>query len=88
MFEFSVAFMVFSLTMVLDMLYGAYTVATSRLKPLKASITGSAIYGLNSLVVFSYTQNLWYVIPAVLGAFCGTYIIVSYEAYKNKKMLS
>jgi len=41
---------------------------------LGASISAVACYLLGSIAVINYTTNHWLVIPAVLGAFFGTYV--------------
>lgn len=83
-FSWLIAGMVFFLYLLIDMVYAKYTIAVTKGEALKASAAGAAIYGFGALGVMSYVQNPWYVVPMIMGAFIGTYVIVSHEA-KSKK---
>jgi hypothetical protein len=41
---------------------------------LGASFWAMPCYLLGSLAVISYTSNHWLLVPAMLGAFCGTWV--------------
>jgi uncharacterized membrane protein YfcA len=41
---------------------------------LKASAWSVPCYVLASVAVINYTTNHWLIIPAMAGAFCGTYV--------------
>jgi len=56
-------------------------------KPLAASIWASAITFLGGVAVINYTTNNMMIIPAVLGAFVGTYIGMKFHL-KDKKWLT
>jgi len=88
MFLWYIALLTFCLAAILDGIWASYTVAISNLKPFKSAVTGAIIYALNSFVVISYTTNAWYIIFAVLGAFIGTYIMVTHEKKKKEKSIS
>jgi hypothetical protein len=56
-------------------------------KPFAASIWASAITFLGGVAVINYTTNNMMIIPAVLGAFVGTYIGMKFHL-KDKKWLT
>jgi len=58
----------------LDVVYTYYLKCVATNNVLGASFWSIACYLLGSLAVINYTSNHWLLIPAVFGAFCGTYI--------------
>jgi len=58
----------------LDIVYTYYLRCVANNNVLGASFWSVACYILGSAAVISYTTNHWLVIPAVAGAFCGTYV--------------
>lgn len=84
-FSWVVALMVFLAYIVLDILYALYTLAVNRLQPARAATTGSLMYFLLALGVFSYTHNPLYVISLVLGSWIGTYVAVLHELKKKQR---
>jgi uncharacterized membrane protein YfcA len=59
---------------VLDIVYTYYLRCVAKDNVLGASFWSVACYIFGSLAVINYTTNNWLVIPAILGAFCGTYL--------------
>jgi uncharacterized membrane protein YfcA len=57
----------------LDIVYTYYLRCVANDNVLGASFWSVACYILGSVAVISYTTDHWLVIPAVVGAFCGTY---------------
>lgn len=57
----------------LDIVYTYYLRCVAKEHALGASFWSVACYLLGSIAVISYTTNHWLIIPAVIGAFCGTY---------------
>jgi uncharacterized membrane protein YfcA len=41
---------------------------------MKASIWATVVFVTACVAVINYTTNYWLLIPAGLGAFCGTYV--------------
>ena len=39
---------------------------------------------LGAVGILNFINNKWYVIPLALGAFCGTYAVVTWESNKQK----
>ena len=58
----------------LDVVYTYYLRCVATNNVLGASFWSIACYLLGSLAVINYTSNHWLLIPAVFGAFCGTYV--------------
>ena len=71
MFDYAVTF--FAIFM-LDVVYTYYLRCVNNNEILGASFWSIACYLLGSLAVINYTTNHWLLIPAVVGAFCGTYV--------------
>jgi hypothetical protein len=57
----------------LDVVYTYYLRCVANNNALGASLWSIACYLLGSYAVIEYTTNNWLIIPAVMGAFCGTY---------------
>ena len=57
----------------LDIVYTYYLRCVANDNVLGASFWSVACYILGSVAVISYTTNHWLVIPALFGAFFGTY---------------
>ena len=58
----------------LDVVYTYYLRCISDNNVLGASGWSVACYILGSIAVINYTTNHWLLIPAMAGAFCGTYV--------------
>src|SRR3990172_7204908 len=78
-FSLLVGFAIFLMYLLIDTLYAWYTLAVTRLEPRRAAFTAATIYFLLAVGVFNYTQNPLYVIPIILGSWCGTYFSVLRE---------
>ena len=59
---------------VLDVVYTYYLRCVAEKKILGASFWAVACYLGGSVAVINYTSNHWMLVPAALGAFCGTYV--------------
>ena len=57
-----------------DIFYTYYLKSVNENKALIASMWGAVVWLIGSLAVIEYTANHWLLIPACLGAFCGTYV--------------
>lgn len=79
-FDPKTALMIFSVYVVIDMLYAWYIIAVSKKQPIIAAFTGSGIYTLAALGVMTYSKNPLYIAPLAAGAFLGTYIVVKFKA--------
>jgi uncharacterized membrane protein YfcA len=71
MFDYAVTFLAIFM---LDVVYTYYLRCVNNNEVLGASFWSIACYLLGSLAVINYTTNHWLLIPAVFGAFCGTYV--------------
>jgi hypothetical protein len=58
----------------LDVVYTYYLRCVTDNNVLGASFWSIACYVLGSIAVINYTSNHWLLIPAMAGAFCGTFV--------------
>ena len=70
---------VFLCVVVIDIVYTLLLKSVQNDKPLAASSWASAITFLNAVAVVNYIEDNRMIIPAVLGAFVGTYIGMRYH---------
>jgi len=59
---------------VTDIVYTQLLKSVQNDRPLASSIWASLITFLGGVAIINYTSNNMMIIPAVLGAFCGTYV--------------
>lgn len=57
-----------------DIFYTYYLKAVQEEQIIKASFWASVVFIIACVAVINYTTNYWLLIPAGLGAFCGTYV--------------
>ena len=69
----------------LEAIFALYTFAVTKHKALQASTWSLISYGLLAVGILNFINNRWYVIPLALGAFCGTYAVVTWESQKKAK---
>jgi len=69
----------------LEAIFALYTLAVTKHKALQAATWSLISYGLLAVGILNFINNKWYVIPLGLGAFGGTYAIVTWESRKKKK---
>jgi len=67
-------FTTFFAIFLLDVVYTYYLRCVAGNNVLGASSWSVACYVLGSVAVINYTTNHWLVIPAMVGAFAGTYV--------------
>lgn len=60
----------------LDYVWARYNIACAEKRALASAFCGVGIMLLGALVVLTYVENPWMVIPQALGSFVGTYISV------------
>jgi uncharacterized membrane protein YfcA len=57
-----------------DVFYTYYLRSVQNDETLKASVWSVIVFFIASIVVINYTSDHWLLIPACLGAFCGTFV--------------
>ena len=57
-----------------DIFYTYYLRSVINNQALRASVWAVVVFLLACVAVINYTTNHWLLIPAALGAFCGTYV--------------
>ena len=71
MLEYVVTFFAVFFT---DIFYTYYLRAVQEEQTMKASLWASIVFIIACVAVINYTTNYWLLIPAGVGAFCGTYV--------------
>ena len=74
----------FVVSIALDAVYAAYTVAIIKSKAARAATFSLITYILSAIGIVSYVDNKIYVVPLALGAFIGTYLVVAVEARRER----
>ncbi|MDI6733919.1 MAG: hypothetical protein QMD50_00285 [Patescibacteria group bacterium] len=75
---------VFFATILADVLWTLYIRRTNEGRAFSAAFFSAAIIVLGGMVVTSYVENAFYLIPATIGGFLGTWITIKYDLRKNK----
>ena len=57
-----------------DIFYTYYLKAVQEEQTLKASLWAVIVFIVACVAVINYTTNYWLLLPAGVGAFCGTYV--------------
>jgi uncharacterized protein YebE (UPF0316 family) len=71
MIEYIITFFALFFT---DVFYTFYLRAVANDRAMAASAWAVVVYIIASVAVINYTTDHWSLIPAGLGAFCGTYV--------------
>lgn len=66
-----------------DICWSFYIKSVGDSSPLKSALWAVFLFGVGSIATISYVTNPWLVIPALLGAFCGTYLGVWWNGRKK-----
>lgn len=69
----------------LEAIFALYTLAVTKHKAIEASMWSLVSYFLLAVGILNFIHNKWYTIPLALGAFCGTYAVVTWESRKKPK---
>jgi hypothetical protein len=67
---------------VVDIFYTYYLKAINENAALTSSIWGAVVWLIGSFAVINYTADHMLLIPACLGAFCGTYVGMKFRKGK------
>lgn len=80
---------VFAAVFIADIIWVFYIKYVAESEAVRASITAVILYILSAIVVIAYTSNIWYLVPASIGGFFGTYAAIKLHDYlehrKRKK---
>ena len=71
MIEYATTFLA---TFSLDLVYTYYLKCVERDHILGASLWSVACYVLGGVAIINFTSNYWLLVPACVGAFCGTFV--------------
>ena len=67
-----------------DLIWVFYIRRINQGKAAQAALTSMIIVILGALIIISYVENIWYLVPAVLGAFTGTFLATKFDTKKNR----
>jgi hypothetical protein len=73
------ALSVFIALLVLDFVWARYNIATTTKQAWRAGSYSVLIILLGAFSVISYTEDHWMLLPAAVGAFCGTWLAVKHD---------
>jgi hypothetical protein len=76
--------LVFLLMTALDYFWAKYTAAIAGKHPLWAGFHAMIILFFNGAVTIAYVADTWMLLPALVGAFLGTYLAVKSSARKGR----
>jgi hypothetical protein len=68
------ALVVFAALFALDIVWARYASAVTNARRLLASSYASAIIALSAFAAINYVDDPRMIVPAMLGAFCGTFV--------------
>jgi hypothetical protein len=75
----------FTAMLFVDVCWAKYFLSVSKHKPLPSAMWGSLIVLFGAISTINYVQDKWMLVPAVLGAFVGSYFTVRREQKKENK---
>ena len=67
----------------LDIIWAIYTKAMARVQPHSAATASMGIVCVTVVLTNFYTENIWTAIPAMAGAYLGTFIGTIWERKSN-----
>jgi hypothetical protein len=79
-------FLVFVATIVVDWIWAAYIIHTSKKNTLKASILATLITCIGSFVTLSFIEDHRAIIAAGAGAFVGTFLSIKFNKIKEQNV--
>ena len=77
-FQITAHLLVFVAMTALDFAYGEYTKAAADRRLHPASIWAAILYALGAFVAIHVISDNWNAVPAVFGAYAGTYLSIRY----------
>jgi len=76
---------VFAAVFFADIIWVFYIKYVAQSEALKASVTAVILYVLSAIVIIAYTSNIWYLVPASIGGFFGTYAAIKLHDFLQKR---
>lgn len=76
---------IFFVAFILDILWVWYIKSVEKEKAIFASLAGTIIYLISAVITIYYVNNPLYLIPALLGAFFGTFFAIKFKKHFNKQ---
>lgn len=77
--------LVFAAVFFADIIWVFYIKYVAKSEAIRASITAVILYILSAIVIIAYTSNIWYLVPASIGGFFGTYTAIKLHDYLEQR---
>jgi len=74
---------IFIIDLIASYTWGKCVKAVEENQAIAAALWGGGLYVASSATVLSYNQNVWLLIPAILGSMVGTYLSVKLKKHDN-----
>lgn len=71
--------MIFSIMVIVDVIWTLYLSSVQNNKPFSAGLCSIFIYLTSAITTTKWVENKNYILPALVGAFLGTYLVVKYK---------
>lgn len=68
-----------------DVCWTFYLLKVEERKSFQASTWAMLVYLMGAIIVRSYVENVWLIVPAIFGSFIGTYVVMEYNRKKELK---
>ena len=69
-----------------DYCWVLYMRSVQKHRRLQAALSSSTLVLLSAVGVLSYTENIWYLVPAVVGAAVGTVVAMDVEKWRESRI--
>lgn len=76
--------LVFLVVLVADMLWVQYIDYVAKYRPVLAANFGVLVYAASSMAIIAYTSDPIFLLPAFIGAWIGTYVVVRWKRNKER----
>lgn len=78
-FSYLTAFIIFITYVIIDILYALYVIYVGKKNALISASISAVMYTFIAYGVVNYSKNPYYIIPLIIGAWLGTYIVVKFK---------
>jgi hypothetical protein len=78
-FSYLTAFFIFITYVIIDVLYALYIIYVEKRNAMLSATISAIMYGFIAYGVVNYSKNPYYIIPLIIGAWLGTFIVVKFK---------
>jgi hypothetical protein len=76
---------VFVAVFIADIIWVFYIKYVAMSKAIRASMMAVIVYVLSAIVIVTYISNIWYLLPASIGSYFGTYTAIKFHDYLEER---